>query len=138
MESRLVGAVRSIALVVAGGVIVAFVAFALTSAAPFGRYLGPICVDDVARPGFDIWTGEPHGRIVDQYQCPPDPPEARVNVVRFAYPVPDQMVGRRAMPLPVGFIAGCVLTIGLLAIFRVRRRPGATGDAAERDSNVAA
>jgi hypothetical protein len=69
--------------------------------------------------------------IVTTYQCPPNPPGARVNAVRFVYPLPEAMVGRQAIPLPVGFVAGCALTIGLLAVFHVRRRSDEIGDASE-------
>ena len=73
MRSRLDGALKMVLLMVGAGLLVSVTAFAITAGTPGYRYLGPICVDDVARPGFDPWSGQPHGRIVDQHECPRGP-----------------------------------------------------------------
>ena len=57
---------RSIAVVVLAGVVTAFVLYGVTSWTPYYAYLGTgVGVRHVSNPGFDPWTGEPHGRIVD-------------------------------------------------------------------------
>ncbi len=100
MRSRLEDALKVVLLVVGAGLLVSVAAFVLTVATPGYRYLGPICVDDVARPGFDPWSGQPHGRIVDQYRCPPKPPSARRS---HSHRVPTpELVGRTAVPCPSG------------------------------------
>jgi hypothetical protein len=103
-------------LIVLGGVLVGVVAFAFTGSYPQVGYLGPLCrSDEVRAAGFDPWTGLPVGSI---YRCDPthpqDPPSHLVPL-----PVPDDLVGRRAIPVPVEFAAGVVL--GLL-LMRIRDR----------------
>jgi len=128
MLLRLERALGLVFLVVGTGIVVSIIAFTLTASTPGYRYLGPLCADDVAAPGFDPWTGQVHGRIVNLYDCPPDPPEARENVRPHEYPVPEELVGRTVITIPTGFVAGCVAAIVVLGIARLRRRPdgGAT------------
>ena len=112
---------RSIALVVLGGVVTAFALFVVTSWTPEYLYLGPLCAHDVALPGFDPWTGKPHGRI---YDCTPIDGSATLRTAqdgqRITRPAPPELHGRRAVPLPVGFALGGFiglvwLTVGSIA-----------------------
>jgi hypothetical protein len=89
--------------------------FAATSSYPQMMYLGPLCrSQDVRPPGFDPWTGEPVGDI---FRCDPvrpdDPPSHLVTL-----DVPDDLIGRRAIPVPVGFAFGALLATGLLVAMR--------------------
>lgn len=103
--------------IVLAGVVVGVVAFEATGQYPRLGYLGPLCrSDDVRAAGFDPWTGEPVG---DVYRCDPigpgDPPSHLVTL-----PVPDDLVGRHAIPFPVGFAVGCVAA----TVFVLRPRHG--------------
>jgi len=110
-------------LVLAGAAVLSVAAFWLTSTTP--RYepsVGP-CTDHFTFPGFDPWTGQPHGFIYDDYgdTCLTDPNFAWENPTRVAEPVPDEMLGRQAIPLPVGFAIGSVITMGAMVVTRRRR-----------------
>ena len=105
-------------------------AFMLTSTTPAYLYLGPLCAQDVAPPAFDPWTGRPHGRIYDVADCLADPTGAPANLERIVNPVPDELQGRRAVPLPAGFAVGSVITIGTMAAMSRRRRVEPTGPSA--------
>lgn len=99
----------SIAAVVLAGCVTAGALFVVTSWTSIYGYLGPLRAQEVAAPGFDAWTGVPHGRT---YDCTPlDGTATR----RVTTGVPDDLIGRRAVPLPVGFAVG-----GFIAL--VRRR----------------
>jgi hypothetical protein len=106
---------RRLALAVVVGLGVGFGAFFLTSMQPAFGYLG-FCHPGVAQ-GFDPWTGQPHGStlICDQNALVPNP-QATIND-----PIPPALVGRQAIPVPLGFVvgAGVVLLIPVL-----RRRDG--------------
>ena len=113
---------RSIAVVVLAGVVTAFVLYGVTSWTPYYAYLGTgVGVRHVSNPGFDPWTGEPHGRIVDY--TPIDG-----STTRITQEPEDDMIDRRAVPLPVGF----ALTVFIALIWRTARstteadRPSAT------------
>jgi hypothetical protein len=111
-------------LVLAGGVVLSVAAFWLTSTTPgYESIVGP-CADHVAFPRFDPWTGQPNGLIYDDYggTCLTDPNFAWENPTRVVDPVPDEMLGRQAIPLPVGFVVGSVITIGAMAVMSRRRR----------------
>jgi hypothetical protein len=108
------GRVTTIAM---AGCLFGVVAFAATSSYPQQMYLGPLCrSQDVRAAGFDPWTGEPVGDI---YGCDPtwegDQPSHLVTL-----PVPEDLVGRRAIPIPAGFVLGAGLTT---ALFLARREP---------------
>ena len=100
-------AMRSIAVVVLGGVVTAITLFSVTSQAPTYGYLGPLCAQHVAGPGFDPWTGEPHGRI---YDCTPIFDES-APTTRITGDVPAELADRRAVPLPVGFAIGSFIAL---------------------------
>ena len=97
--------------IVLAGFLFGVVTFAATSWYPQQMYLGPLCRSADVRPaGFDPWTGEPVG---DVYRCDPiwtgDPPSHLVTL-----PVPDDLLGRWAIPIPVGFLLGSILLTALL------------------------
>jgi hypothetical protein len=99
-------------------VVVGLFAFALTSQYPVRAVLGPACRADEIRPnGFDPWTGEPQGDI---YRClsisSDSPPEHFVTD-----PVPEDLVGRRAIPLPVGVAFGALIATPAILLYRRRR-----------------
>ena len=93
------------------GVLTGLGAFALTAQHQQYGYIGPLCrSDEVRSAGFDPWTGEPIGAI---YVCEPthpdDPPMHLVTD-----PPPDDLLGRRAIPVQIGFAVGSVATAVLL------------------------
>lgn len=111
------GAARHIAEICVAGLVVSIVMFAMTSGYASPGYLGPLCRSSTIEAGFDPWTGLPHGPA---YVCEPtfagDPPTHLV-----AEPIPAELVGRRAIPMPVGFAVGAVAA-GLFLALRDRRR----------------
>ncbi len=112
--------VRRIVLVLVIGLVVGIGAFALTSTHQEEWLGGPPYCTSLAPPGFDLWTGVPHGRVVD---CRPGPlSPLRVEVVD-TWPVPMDMLNRTVIPVPVGFLIGSLATAGVLALNDRRRRP---------------
>jgi len=107
-------------LIVLGGLLVGVVAFAFTGSYPQVGYLGPLCrSDEVRAAGFDPWTGLPVGGI---YRCDPTfPGDLPSHLVPL--PVPEDLVGRRAIPVPVGFAVGAVLSLVLLRMRDRSRDP---------------
>ena len=109
------------------GVVVAIVLFAVTAGRapdapadfdfqnaigrPGGLHLSPYA-EEVVLSGFDLWTGEPHGWMVRQN------PHGLGEMVDRG-PVPADIVGRRAIPLPIGFALGALLGV---AFVRFERR----------------
>lgn len=116
-------------LVLAGGAVLSAAAFWLTSTTPTYEWIGGPCTDHVAFPGFDPWTGQPHGFVYDDYggACLSDPNFAWQNPARVVDPVPDEMVGRQAIPLPVGFAVGSLVTIGAMVAMRRQKRAEPSG-----------
>ena len=98
---------KSIAVVVLAGVVTALVLFGVTGGSATYSYLG-FCGPTVA-PGFDPWTGEPHGGI---FRC------TRIDGPITIEPgeVPDDLIGRRAVPLPVGFALGAFIALVWLPV----------------------
>jgi hypothetical protein len=110
------------AFVAVAGIAVAWAAFSLTSGGtpPFQAdhaYSAP-CASGLEAPGFDPWTGQPHGQ---QVNC--DPVGINPAVVIEQRAVPAEMVGRWAIPLPVGFLIGCLGAAGVLLLIDRRLRP---------------
>lgn len=121
---NIAGTARALLAIGLVGVSVASVSFALTSSYRQPVVLGPICrAADVRPAGFDPWTGLPVG---DVYRCEPvfpgDPPAHDV-----ALPIPDDLVWRVAMPLPIGFVLGAAVATPFLI---GRRRAGVVAAAA--------
>jgi hypothetical protein len=98
--------VRRIALViltsVVMGVVMGVVLYTATSSEP-KTYLGK-CQPTVAKPEFDPWTGEPYVGIL---ACT----HIDGSVTRRNAAVPDDMVGRRAIPVPAGFALGVAIAL---------------------------
>jgi hypothetical protein len=101
------------------GIVVGLGAFALSSAhePPLTRS-HPICRDlQIEEAHFDLWTGRPVGLV---FRCPePFGSEAPWDI---RIPVSDEMVGRRAIPFPAGFLVGALLTGAVVLLIDRRRR----------------
>jgi hypothetical protein len=93
-------------VVVTGAVILSSVAYALTSQTGFSTLGGPIG-STVYFPGFDAWTGQPFHAVIVQNGG---------GQVRVAWD--PGLVGRWAVPVPVGFVVGCLITLAALAMSR--------------------
>ena len=107
-----------IGAVLAGAVIIGIASFWLTSSTPSYSYLGPICFSGIVRePGFDPWTGEPHGLT---YRCTNDLPVGIPGTRDVTESPPDDLASRRAIPIPAGMALG-VLALGGFAVFVERR-----------------
>ena len=100
---RLVAVALALLLGLAVGVSV------LTAQAERYDYLGPLCAHTWTGPGFDWWTGEPHGRV---YDC-----DGRL----VKEEAPPELAGRRSVPLPVSLGLSALAAMAILAIsgFRV-------------------
>lgn len=108
---------RWVAAAVLVGIVTGWGAFALTAQHPQYGHLGPLCRGEQIRgEGFDPWTGDPIGAT---YVCNPtyagDPPSHHVTE-----PPPPELVGRRAIPVQIGFAVGAVATPVLLWVRRRR------------------
>ena len=113
------------ALTVAGGLLLAFVMFLMTVRVvsylgPVGRPEGTNFVEDFG--GTDPWTGEFRPRTWTYT----DPTGEQVTKV---FELPDGLQNYRAVPLPVGFAVGCLLTLTVIAIATRRPRKGAPNSA---------
>ena len=108
MKSALDRWLQPITLVVVGGLLISIAAFSVTSYENVPKLIGPLG-EFRAYPGFDPWTGLPHGWVIDVG----DPTTGEIKTIE---PMPPDMVGRRAAPLPVGFAVGALVTIGVLAV----------------------
>jgi hypothetical protein len=104
-------------LVGVAAVAIGFTVFGVSAMHEPVGYLGPAgIVETLAWPGFDAWTGEPHGRV---YTFAPfgsiDGLEPRL----VREPPPPQIAGRWAIPVWVGAVG----TLLVAAVIRfVRRR----------------
>lgn len=68
----------------------------------------PMCTTTLDGPGFDPWTGFPHGW---KYTC--DPVQAGIRGAQPSSgegPIPAVLANRWAVPLPLGFLLGFVPT----------------------------
>jgi hypothetical protein len=106
---------RWVAAVVVSGVAAALGLFFVTSwGVPQYGYLGPLCaVRDIAQPGFNPWTGEPHGRI---FECAQLFDEAGSPIKRVTSEAPIELVDRQAVPLPAGFAVGALIAVVWLTV----------------------
>ena len=99
------------------GVLAGLGAFALTAQHQQYVYLGPLCrSNEVRAAGFDPWTGQPIGSIYVCEQTHPDDPPTHL----VTGPIPDDLLGRRAIPVQAGFAFGFVATALLLWLRRRR------------------
>jgi hypothetical protein len=101
--------------VIAGGLSIGLVAFVITSQTQAYMYLGGPGIHVISKPGFDAWTGHPHGSTIEYRQTPFSPARAP-----HTDDVPIELLGRRAIPLPVGFAVGVAVVL-LVAERRQRR-----------------
>src|SRR5262245_44404087 len=101
--------VDRIAVTLATGWIFAVLAFAVTAQVPSVTFLGGPGWH-MTPAGFDPWTGEPYGPVVSGAGGP-----------AISEPVPAELAGRRAVPMPLGFLIGSAL--GLIAALAWERRP---------------
>lgn len=114
---------ETVGLTVAGGLLLGLFLFTMTSGTP-ASLGGPVGRPPGAGPAtnaywhYDPWTGQPL------------PWTRTYTVIATGDPVvqtfalPDSMQGTRAIPVPVGFMAGTLLTLGVIALRRLRRTPG--------------
>jgi len=92
--------------------------FLMTSGHELYTISGPVCHDrTLEAPGFDPWTGMPHGVRVT---CP------QLDRVPNEGTLPPDLIGRQAIPVPVGGAVGAGVAVLVLAVAQRRRRqPGA-------------
>ncbi len=114
-SDRLEGLLWSGGTVALGGVLLAFGIFLATSRTPAYRFHPPLCASLISPAGFDIWTGQPQGRVMLGNDCSPG--AARKLIID----TPPEIVGRRAIPLPLGFPVGAAVALGALVLVRRRR-----------------
>lgn len=102
-------------VVLFGSLAIGLVSFSLTALTPTYAYLGPLCRQETLREvGFDPWTGQPYGDI---YRCVAFPvigvgqDEERI----VTDPVPEDLKGRRAIPLPLGTLLASMGLVGAFA-----------------------
>jgi hypothetical protein len=88
--------------------------FLMTSWHELYTISGPVCQDrTLVAPGFDPWTGMPHGVRVTCPQLDPTTHEGTL---------PPDLVGRQAIPVPVGGAVGAGIAVLVLAVTQRRRR----------------
>ena len=81
------------------------------SGRPGGIHLGPYA-QQVSLSGFDPWTGQPHG-----WQYTEHPHGIGTPTTTYG-PVPSDLVGRWAIPLPIGFVIGILAGVVLVTAAR--------------------
>lgn len=86
---------------------------------PLERVVVVLDVVDVVGEGFDPWTGFPHGR---SFTCDPAAFGGSRAATYVVSALPDDVVDRRAIPLPVGLAIGGLLAGGMLLLRDRRRR----------------
>jgi hypothetical protein len=93
------------------GIVVGWTTFALTSSViPYQTSTGGLCRSFSQRDGgFDPWTGLPFGWALT---C---------DAYHYEAPIPANVAGRRAIPVPVGFAVGSIGTAIALIVFDRRR-----------------
>ena len=109
--------------VLVGALIIGIASFWLTSSTPVYSTLGHFCMSGIVRePGFDPWTGEPYGMT---YQCTNDLPDlVDVGTRDVTESPPDDIAGRRAIPIPAGTAFGMLVLGGLAVLSKRRERRG--------------
>jgi hypothetical protein len=121
MRSDILRWTRRVVLIVLGGLVLSVAAFSVTSYASY-KYLGGPDMVYLAYPGFDPLTGLPRGVVIEGTVVDGQGGSTRVTHESM----PPDMVGRRAIPLPVGFAIGVIVMIGVLAVISRPRRPAAS------------
>jgi hypothetical protein len=116
---------RAFVTAVVIGVVVAVVAFALTSIHRNLNYLGGPCTEYKAFPYIDPWTGEWVSGLYVETSANVPPFGCSAPGRSFALDPPSDLAGIRAIPLPIGFTlgaAGALAAIILLRVFNPRAR----------------
>ena len=113
---------RTIALTVAGGLLMAWVLFSFRPGVPlnFGHLGGVIGrgPETIVEPaGYDLWTGIAHGETVTYEDL-----ATGQQVTETKVPPYSDGAGSRAIPVPVGFAAGCLVTLVVLVAAGTTRR----------------
>jgi hypothetical protein len=114
---------RRLVAALAVGLIVGVGAYALTGYWTQQVFLG-FCQPTI-QAGFDPWTGLPHGSTI---HCPPGSgtsigaTDDTKPQTTFVDPIPTEIAGRRAIPVPIGFILGGGAAL-LLPLVRRRAQP---------------
>ena len=93
------------------GVFMGEVLFVATSVTQPYTYLGPLCAQTVSDPGFDPWTGEPHGRIFTGRWAAGGCVTGQAALTTITAEPPTDMIGRRAIPVPAGFALGVAIAL---------------------------
>ena len=86
------------------------------SGRPGGIHLGPYA-QEVKLSGFDPWTGQPYGYSFTEH------PHGIGNPVTTYGPIPADLEGRWAIPIPIGFGIGALAGIALIVAARRRDVP---------------
>jgi len=94
-------------IVLAGGLILSSAAYILSSQTDYSTLGGPIGFQ-LHLAGFDPWTGQPYTTSIVRFDG---------ELVR-SEALPEAFVGRWAVPIPVGFVIGCVISVAALLVFR--------------------
>jgi hypothetical protein len=112
---------RTAILAVAGGLLLAFAVNMLTLDQSMFKTLGGPIVAVTQQGSIDYWTGEitPMILIIG---------DARPGGVQTEFAIPHDYRTRRAIPLPVAFAGGSLLTLGVITL--ARRRKGTPAPAA--------
>lgn len=98
------------------GLAVGYGAFLMTSQASQSSIMPPECRAAV-EAGFDPFSGLPHGMTIECAQLTGLGGQVPVAQV---FPMSDELASRRAIPVPLGFVVGVAVALGVLAIHRVR------------------
>ena len=120
--ARSVLLVRQLVLAAFVGSVLGLGAYLVSSTGASQMYMG-FCYPTV-NSGFDPWTGLPHGATLT---CVPEESDAGNGVVVtrpggiLSEPIPPEIVDRRAIPLPFGFVVGAGLVLILPTVNRLRR-----------------
>lgn len=100
-----------VAIVVTAGLTIGGLLFLLTAQHPADTWDTNVCRCSMTSdgPGFDPWTGQPHGILINVT-------DGDGAGQTFAGTPPDDLVGRWAIPIPLGALAGAVFTLAALRI----------------------
>ena len=117
MEQRRWFSVRQLAIACLVGLIVGYGAFLLTAMGPDEKVIS-MCYPAL-NAGFDPWTGMPHGTTLN---CPQLSIDGTQHSVSQYVPMSADLVTRRAIPVPLGFVVGAGLMLLVSTVSRARRR----------------
>ena len=110
--------VQQLVLACVVGLIIGFGAFVLTSMDSQDRVIS-FC-DPGLSAGFDPWTGLPHGAT---FNCPQIHPDGTQTSFVESVDMSADFAARRAIPVPLGFIAGVGLVLLGFGVLNRRTPP---------------